>query len=174
MRRTFRKPLIVMSPKKLLRYKDACSDLSEFDSGLRFNRVYDEASTQMPKDKVRKVILCSGQVYYDILHARNNSKVNDVAILRLEELCPFPYKVLVPMLEQYKNAKEIVWCQEEHSNQGAWFYVQPRLNNALEWKLGRKGQSVKYIGRGANSSTATGYHKVHEQELVRMMKECMA
>lgn len=117
MRRTFRKPLVVMSPKKLLRYKDACSSLEEFGEGLRFQRVIDEIEHQqlVSKDKMRKVILCSGQVYYDILNARRASNVKDVAILRIEELHPFPYKLLIPYLQQYTNA-DVYWCQEEHKN----------------------------------------------------------
>lgn len=161
LRRTFRKPLVVMSPKKLLRLKDACSEISEFDQGLRFHKAYDEkyASELVPKEKIRKVVLCSGQVYYDLINARKAEGNKDVAILRIEEFHPFPYPLLKVFLAQYKSAT-FHWCQEEHKNQGGWGYVRPRLNNLM--KLMNKDQ-VTYYGRISDSTTATGYSKLHEK-----------
>jgi 2-oxoglutarate dehydrogenase E1 component len=132
LRREFRKPLVVIAPKKMLKSRDAMSSIEEFGPGLRFHRVLDEAHPEKLVDpkKVKKVLLMSGQVHYDLVHAREKAGIDDIALVRIEELHPFPYKRLAPVLERYPNAK-VEWVQEEHRNQGPWKYVQNRVNNLL-------------------------------------------
>lgn len=131
----FRKPLIVMSPKKLLRYKFAVSDLSEFDEGTKFLRLRLDKSQAIidNPDKVRKVLVCSGQVYYDLILEREKRNVQDIAIYALEQIAPLPYIVMHKNFEKFKNAK-FIWVQEEHMNAGAWSYVKPRFD-AVRFKL---------------------------------------
>jgi 2-oxoglutarate dehydrogenase E1 component len=129
MRLPFRKPLIVVAPKKLLRYKGACSDIEDFTSNTAWKTlITDKHKSLVAPEKVRKVILCSGQVYFDLEAAREKEGKNDIAILRCESLCPFPFKEIIAELKMYKNA-EITWAQEEPKNAGPWTYVQPRLRN---------------------------------------------
>ena len=130
-RRPFRKPLIVPESKKLMKFRPAMSKLEEFGEGLRFQKVIDETSTDLVDDsKVRKLIICSGQVYYDLEAERKKRDIKDVAIVRLEQIAPFPFRALERSLKRYSNA-EIMWTQEEPKNQGAWSFVEPRLRNQL-------------------------------------------
>lgn len=169
LRRDFRKPLISMAPKRLLRLKDACTNIEDFGEGLRFRRVYPEVEPEklVAPEKVRRVVFCSGQVYYDLLNARRSMGVKDVAIVRVEELHPFPYLRIEPVIKEYPNA-EVHWTQEEHRNSGPWNYVQNRFNNLCE-KLGRP--QIKYHGRNTNSAASVGYFKVHEEQLNALLKE---
>lgn len=129
MRLPFRKPLVVIAPKKLLRYKGATSDIKYFDENNRWQPLLkDNYKKLVSGDKVRKVILCSGQVYYDLEAKREADGHNDVAILRVESLCPFPFKEIIKNLNHYPNAK-VCWAQEEPKNAGSWTYAQPRLRN---------------------------------------------
>lgn len=129
MRRPFRKPLIVSSPKKLLKHTGANSTIEEFGEGLRFRRVIqDHNKNLVAPEKVKKVIFCSGQVHLDLEAARTQMNRNDVAIVRVEQLCPFPFRSITPEIAKFKNA-EIVWCQEEPKNQGAYHYALPRIHN---------------------------------------------
>lgn len=134
MRRDFRKPLIIMSPKRLLKLKEACSTIEEFGEGLTFQRVIDEVSPEIkatdPK-KIKKLIFCSGQVYYDLIKARATSGRNDIVIVRVEQIAPIPYDKIWKLTNEYPNAK-VSWCQEEHYNGGAWSYIQPRFNKVTE------------------------------------------
>jgi 2-oxoglutarate dehydrogenase E1 component len=158
----YRKPLVLMTPKSLLRHKLAVSSLSEFGPDSGFQRVIPEIDATVPEAGVRRVVLCSGKVYYDLLQARRDAGVKDVAILRMEQLYPFPKEGLSNALAPYANA-EVVWCQEEPENMGAWFFVDRRIEGVLK-ALGGKAQRPGYAGRGAAASPATGLAKVHAQQ----------
>ncbi|MDF1802916.1 2-oxoglutarate dehydrogenase E1 component [Thalassovita sp.] len=172
--RTFRKPLILMTPKSLLRHKMAVSDVAEFLPGSSFHRVlWDDAEkghsdTQLvADDKVKRVVMCSGKVYYDLLEERDARGLDDVYLMRVEQYYPFPAMTMVKELERFKNA-EMVWCQEEPKNQGAWSFIEPNI----EWVLTRidaKHKRPVYAGRAAAASPATGLasmHKAQQQALV--------
>ena len=161
MRRPFRKPLIVASPKKLLKNKEATSNLEDFGEGLRFRRViYDANPNLVAPEKVRKVLLCSGQVNLDLQTAREAARKNasdgksDIVIMRVEQLCPFPFSSLIPELQRFKNA-EVTWVQEEPKNQGPYYFVKPRLENILRHL--KRPANVSYAGRDPSASTSTGY-----------------
>ncbi|MEZ5648528.1 MAG: 2-oxoglutarate dehydrogenase E1 component [Alphaproteobacteria bacterium] len=165
-RRNFRKPLIQMTPKSLLRHKRCVSRLIDFGPGTSFHRVLpdDAAGTAaLAKDEaIRRVILCSGKVYYDLLEERENRKISDIYLLRVEQLYPFPRKSLMRELARFPNA-EIVWCQEEPQNTGAWFFIDRRIESVLE-ELDHKSRRPKYIGRPEAASPATGNYKRHIAE----------
>lgn len=172
MRRTFRKPLIVVAPKKLLRFKDASSDIEDFGEGLRFKRVIVDTNKDLvAPEKVKRVIFCTGQVYYDLNEARQKEGRNDIAIVRIEQLAPFPFKYVVPEIEKYKNA-DVMWVQEEPQNYGCWYYMLPRFINILK-SVGRKGELPVYSGRAPAAASSTGYSKTHEQELKNFLKKAM-
>ncbi|MEM9046297.1 MAG: 2-oxoglutarate dehydrogenase E1 component, partial [Pseudomonadota bacterium] len=169
--RSFRKPLILMTPKSLLRHKMCISKKSDFTEGSSFHRVlWDDAqlgnsdTELVGDDQIKRVVLCSGKVYFDLLEKRDAEGIKDVYLMRLEQFYPFPALSLTRELVRFKNA-EVVWCQEEPKNQGGWFFVEPNI----EWVLGRSGGKAKrasYAGRPASASPATGLaaqHK-HEQE----------
>ena len=158
--RNLRKPLIIMTPKSLLRAKDATSPLSEFTKGS-FQTVIAEHREEVIKkaDKVKRVIACSGKVYYDLNRKRDEKGLDDVAILRVEQLYPFPHKAFAAELRKYPNATEVVWCQDEPQNQGAWFFVQHYIHeNMLD------GQKLGYSGRAASASPAVGYSHLHQEQ----------
>ena len=138
--RKFRKPLIVMSPKSLLRHKLAVSSMDELANG-HFQEVINEIDP-IAKDKVKRIILCSGKVYYDLLQKRRDDHKDEVALVRIEQLYPFPVKALREVIEQYPHDAQIVWCQEEPRNQGAWHQIYEALLEALP-----EGRRVYYIGR---------------------------
>ncbi len=177
--RTFRKPLVMMTPKSLLRHKKAVSTLDDMATGSSFHRVlWDDAEMggsdlKLAKDaKIRKVVICSGKVYYDLLEARDERGLDDVYLLRLEQFYPFPAISLTKELSRFKNA-EVVWCQEEPKNQGAWFFVEPNI----EWVLGRIGAKngrPVYAGRPASASPATGLAKKHKQEQDALVNDALA
>jgi len=155
--RNLRKPLIIFTPKSLLRNKDATSPLSEFTKG-GFQTVIPE-SKDLKNDKVKRVVLCSGKVYYDLAKKRDEKGHDDVAILRIEQLYPFPHKVFANEIKKYPNATEIVWTQDEPQNQGAWFFVQHYIHeNMLD------GQKLGYSGRAASASPAVGYSHLHQEQ----------
>ena len=159
-RRPFRKPLIVVAPKKLLKFKNATSDIEAFDEGLRFKAVLpDTFADLVPDNKVRKVIFCTGQVYYDLENERNKRKIKDIAIVRVEEIAPFPFRSIEAEVKKYPGAK-VMWVQEEPKNQGAFSFVEPRFRN-LFTKMNLNFDSVEYAGRRISASTATGYGKSH-------------
>jgi 2-oxoglutarate dehydrogenase E1 component len=156
--RQFRKPLIIFTPKSLLRAKDAASPLSEFTSG-GFRTVNPDTATEIDPSKVKRVIACSGKVYFDIARKRAEKGADDVAILRVAQLYPFPHKAFAAEMKRYPNATEVVWCQEEPQNQGAWFFVQHLIHeNMLD------GQRLGYAGRAASASPAVGYAHLHQQQ----------
>ena len=168
MHREFRKPLIVMTPKSLLRHKRCISNLSDFSKKSTFHRVLeDDAYSKVNNllelkkrdEKIEKVVMCSGKIYYDLLEAREKIKNDRVTFIRIEQLYPFPAKTLANILKRYNKA-EFIWCQEEPKNMGAWNTVRNYIDRTLEMiNLGDK--SVKYVGRNASSSTATGNLNKH-------------
>ena len=158
--RNLRKPLIIMTPKSLLRAKDAASPLSEFTKGS-FQTVIPENKEEVIKkaDKVRRVVACSGKVYYDLARKREEKGIDDVALLRVEQLYPFPHKAFSAELRKYPNALDIVWCQDEPQNQGAWFFVQHYIHENMS-----EGQKLGYSGRAASASPAVGYSHLHQEQ----------
>ena len=167
-RRPFRKPLVVVSPKKLLKLRQAGSDIEEFGQGLRFLKVIDDQGQNMTTDdKIRRVVFCSGQVYYDLEAERQKKGVNDVAIVRIEQLAPFPFRSIGRILGRYKNA-EAMWTQEEPKNQGPWPFVETRLRNLIK-SINFKKSEIAYSGREISASTATGYGKNHTKELDQLV-----
>ena len=158
-RRSFRKPLVVMTPKSLLRHKDCVSTLADFGPGTSFKRILAETDPLTDDIKVRRVILCSGKVYFDLVAERRKRKIDDIAILRIEQLYPFPFSRLGVRLSQYPNA-EVVWCQEEPENMGAWAFVDRRIERALS---GTNARPI-YIGRPESASPATGSARTHVKE----------
>ncbi|HKV15459.1 MAG TPA: 2-oxoglutarate dehydrogenase E1 component, partial [Reyranella sp.] len=158
-RRSFRKPLIVMTPKSLLRHKECVSALADFGPGSSFRRILIESETLTDREKVRRVILCSGKVYFDLLAERRKRGIDDIAILRVEQLYPFPITRLGVRLAHYPNA-EVVWCQEEPENMGAWHFVDRRIERSLSGIDVRSKRPV-YIGRPEAASPATGALRTH-------------
>ena len=166
--RMFRKPLVLMTPKSLLRNKDATSPLSEFTKG-EFRTVIGELNTEIDAAKVKRVIACSGKVYYDLVKKRDEKKSTDVAIIRVEQLYPFPHKAFAAELKKYPNATDIVWCQDEPQNQGAWFFVQHYIHeNMLD------GQKLGYAGRPASASPAVGYAHLHQEQQKALLDQAFA
>jgi 2-oxoglutarate dehydrogenase E1 component len=155
--RSYRKPLIVMTPKSLLRHKMAVSPLTALSSG-EFQLIIPEAENIAAK-KTRRVVFCSGKVYYDLLEARQVHRVSDVALIRIEQLYPFPIVDYSDVLQQYEHVDEIVWCQEEPQNQGAWYQIQHRLQEAL-----KDHQQLFYAGRPGAAAPASGLFKIHLQQ----------
>ena len=156
--RSFRKPLVIFTPKSLLRNKDAASLISEFTKG-EFHTVLGEQSSDLDAQKVHRVIMCSGKVYYDLVKARETKKSKDTAIIRVEQLYPFPHKSFAAELKRYPNVTELVWCQDEPQNQGAWFFIQ---HNILENM--HDGQKLGYAGRPPSASPACGYAHLHQEQ----------
>jgi len=159
--RLFRKPLVVLTPKSLLRHKEAVSDLSEFTKG-GFQTVIGETEDLDPK-KVKRVIACSGRVYFDLRAARGER--DDVAIIRLEQLYPFPHKTFSAELRKYPNATEVTWTQDEPQNQGYWFQIQHNLLENLE-----SNQKLFYAGRPASASPAVGYYAKHNEQQKQLIQ----
>ena len=162
MRRSFRKPLVVMTPKSLLRHKDAVSTLADFGPGSSFRRILAETDQLAADAKVRRVVLCSGKVYFDLVAERRKRKIDDIAIMRIEQLYPFPFTRLGVRLAQYPNA-EVVWCQEEPENMGAWHFVDRRIERALA-SIDVKAKRPAYVGRAEAASPATGSARTHLKE----------
>ncbi len=179
--RPFRKPLILMTPKSLLRHKKAVSTLADLAEGSTFHRVlHDDAQRRpevagveiKPDDKIRRVILCSGKVYYDLLDAREKKGVNDVYLMRLEQFYPWPMQSLRKELGRFPNA-DLIWCQEEPKNMGGWTFVDPWLELTLN-KLEIKAKRARYVGRPASASTAAGLMSRHLKELETFLNEAFA
>ena len=170
-KRQFRKPLVVMTPKSLLRESSCVSKLSDFAEGTSFQRVIPETSPSMVSpEKIRRLVFCSGRVYYDLLRERNVRNVDDVALVRVEQISPFPFDLVAEEAKKYNNA-EITWVQEESKNMGAWAYVQPRFITALRpIENGEERGKVRYIGRAPSASPATGSNLTHKQEQESIME----
>ncbi|MBV8755423.1 MAG: 2-oxoglutarate dehydrogenase E1 component [Hyphomicrobiales bacterium] len=180
LKREIRKPLILMTPKSLLRHKRAVSRLDEMAAGTTFHRLlWDDAQMLpgekiklVPDDKIRRVVLCTGKIYYDLYEEREKRGLDDVYLLRVEQLYPFPSKALVQELSRFKQA-EIVWCQEEPRNMGAWFFV----DTFIEWvlnQIGAKQRRPRYAGRPAAAATATGLMSKHMAQLKQLLEEALA
>ncbi|HEX7637985.1 MAG TPA: 2-oxoglutarate dehydrogenase E1 component [Burkholderiaceae bacterium] len=163
--RTFRKPLVIMTPKSLLRNKDATSPMSEFTKG-EFRTVIPELDAGIDASKVKRVIACSGKVYYDLVKRREEKKAGDTAILRVEQLYPFPHKAFQAEMKKYPQATEIVWCQDEPQNQGAWFFVQHYIHENMV-----EGQKLGYAGRPASASPAVGYSDLHTEQQKSLLEQ---
>jgi len=155
--RRLRRPLIVMTPKSLLRHRLASSPLSDLQTGT-FQRIIGDTD-EPDRDKVERVVFCSGKVFYDLLEARRSNQVEDVAIVRIEQLYPYPIREYAEAIEYYPNANEIVWCQEEPQNQGAWYQIRHRLQEPL----GQEHQ-LYYAGRPHAAAPASGIFKLHVQQ----------
>ncbi|WP_293450059.1 2-oxoglutarate dehydrogenase E1 component [Planktotalea sp.] len=176
--RNFRKPLVLMTPKSLLRHKMAVSKAEEFTTGSSFHRVlwddaqYGNSDTKLVADnKIKRVVMCSGKVYYDLLEERDARGINDIYILRYEQFYPFPANSSVNELKRFKNA-EMVWCQEEPKNQGAWTFMEPNI----EWALGKieaKHQRPVYVGRTASASPATGLASIHKAQQSALVNDAL-
>jgi 2-oxoglutarate dehydrogenase E1 component len=171
-RRNFRKPLIVFTPKSLLRAKEVASPLDEMGPGSSFHRVIDETGPIAADDRVRRVVLCSGKVYFDLLKARAASGDDRVALLRVEQLYPFPFNTLAKLLARRRNA-EIVWCQEEPQNMGAWNFVDRRLEQLLSG-IDVAAKRPRFVGRAEAASPATGLFKRHVEEQARLAADALA
>ncbi|MBL8639221.1 MAG: 2-oxoglutarate dehydrogenase E1 component [Alphaproteobacteria bacterium] len=171
--RDFRKPLINMAPKSLLRHKLAVSPIDHFTGESTFHRVlWDDGRDMLCADRdMARVVLCSGKVYYDLLEERNKRGIKNVVILRLEQLYPFPDRVLADELKKYPNA-DVIWCQEEPKNQGAWSFVNPLLEDVLVG-LNHKTTRAKFVGRVATAAPATGYLKRHNMEQARLVDDAL-
>jgi 2-oxoglutarate dehydrogenase E1 component len=179
LKRDIRKPLILMTPKSLLRHKRAASRLDEMGPDTSFHRLlWDDAQLLagekiklVPDDKIRRVLLSSGKVYYDLYEEREKRGIDDIYLLRVEQLYPFPTKALVHELSRFKGA-EIVWCQEEPRNMGAWFFVDTFLQWVLN-QIGAKHRHVRYAGRPAAASTAVGQMSKHLAQLKNLLEEAL-
>jgi 2-oxoglutarate dehydrogenase E1 component len=181
LKRDFRKPLILMTPKSLLRHKRAVSTIAEMSGESAFHRLlWDDAQSagagsdlvRLVKDsKIRRVVLCTGKVYYDLLEEREKRGINDIYLLRVEQLYPFPAKALITELSRFRGA-QMVWCQEEPKNMGAWSFIDPYL----EWVLAHidaKHQRVRYTGRPAAASPATGLMSKHLAQLSALLEDAL-
>jgi 2-oxoglutarate dehydrogenase E1 component len=177
--RNFRKPLIVMTPKSLLRHKDCVSHLKDMASGTSFHRIlWDHAQAEpddykpiKPDAEIKRVVLCSGKVYYDLLAERESKDIDDIYLMRLEQLYPFPKRQLGRELSRFPNA-DIVWCQEEPRNMGAWTFVAPLIEESLELAK-RAGERPTYVGRPASASPAEGQNKRHQQNQHKIVRQAL-
>ncbi|MEM7290912.1 MAG: 2-oxoglutarate dehydrogenase E1 component, partial [Pseudomonadota bacterium] len=178
-RREFRKPLILMTPKSLLRHKRAVSRLEELTRAKSFHRLlWDDADHEEYKgpklvqdNKIKRVVLCSGKVYFDLLEEREKRGINDIYLLRVEQLYPFPAKALITELSRFRDA-EWIWCQEEPKNMGAWAFIEPYL----EWVFAHikaKHKRARYAGRPAAASPATGLMSRHLAELEAFLEDAL-
>jgi 2-oxoglutarate dehydrogenase E1 component len=161
----FRKPLIIFTPKSLLRHKEAVSPLADLTKG-RYQNVIGEVDSSIKDNNVKRVLACSGRLYYDLVAARREQGRDDVAIVRLEQLYPFPHKAFTAELKRYENAKEVVWCQDEPQNQGPWFQIQHHLLENME-----AGQKLAYAGRAASASPAVGYYSLHNAQQKQLLED---
>jgi 2-oxoglutarate dehydrogenase E1 component len=179
LKRDIRKPLVIMTPKSLLRHKRATSPLAMMAEGTSFHRLLwddaemlpGEAVKLVPDEKIRRVILCTGKVYYDLYEEREKRGLSDIYLLRVEQLYPWPHKALINILQRFRQA-EFVWCQEEPYNMGAWSFVQPNIERVLEFIKARTPRP-RYVGRAASASTATGLMSRHIKELKTFLDEAL-
>ena len=178
--RGFRKPLVLMTPKSLLRHKRVVSNLAQFGPDTSFHRLLwddaqflpDQAIKLVADDKIRRVVLCSGKVYYDLYDEREKRGLNDVYLLRMEQLYPFPARALIQELSRFKDA-EMVWCQEEPKNMGAWSFIEPNIGWVLD-HIEAKHRRVRYAGRPSSAATATGLMSKHVRELKAFLDEALS
>jgi 2-oxoglutarate dehydrogenase E1 component len=173
MRRNFRKPLILMTPKSLLRHKLCVSSLADMGPNTSFHRVLpDTEKTLLADHKIRRVVLCSGKVYYDLYEARAAQTIRDVALVRVEQFYPFPHNSLKANLSRYPNA-DVIWCQEEPENMGAWTFLDRRLEGVLT-EIKHKTKRPRYVGRPAAASPAVGTVAQHNQQQQALVAEALS
>lgn len=170
--RNFRKPMVVMTPKSLLRHRMAVSTLKEMGPKTHFQRVIPETGKLTKDASVRRVVVCSGKVYYDLLEERETKGLDDIAIIRMEQYYPFPARELKQEFSRYPNA-EVIWCQEEPKNNGAWTFVGPRIEDVL-LDLKHKCSRPQYVGRKEAASPATGYHSLHVAQQKALVEEAIS
>lgn len=169
--RDFRKPLIMFSPKRLLKYRGAFSDIAEFGAEKRFQTYIPETEADVKEEDVERLIMCSGQVYYDLINHRKEIGLKNVAIARVEQLSPFPYEKVIDDMKRYPNMKSLVWTQEEPMNMGPWFYTSKRLESSLKY-LNKEGLTAPvYAGRDVAASPAVGDSKLHNVQLKRLLND---
>lgn len=167
--RPYRKPLIIFMSKRLLRYKDSMSPLSDFTEGSSFRPVIGDVIERRNDKSVKRVILCAGQVYYDLYNGRKERGLEDeIAIIRIEQLYPFPYDIAAKELKKYAHVKDVMWAQEEPKNQGAWYQTRHRIENILQ-----KGQTLSFAGRPASASPAVGYKSKHDAQLAQLVEDAL-
>jgi 2-oxoglutarate dehydrogenase E1 component len=166
MKRSLRLPLIVMTPKSLLRHKTSVSTLDDLAQG-RFQHVIGETEA-LDARKVKRIVFCSGKVYFDLLEARAKRKLDDVAIVRIEQLYPFPRSAYEAAIAAYPKAQDVVWCQEEPENQGAWYQIKHRLRAYLA-----DDHQLLYATRKGSATTAVGYLKVHQKEQEEVLEAAL-
>lgn len=173
MHRDFRKPLVIMTPKSLLRHKMAVSSLDAFAEGSSFHRVLwdDDRDLLQKAEKIKRVIICSGKIYYDLLQERRDKGIDDIVILRLEQVYPFPMSALAEEIRSFKNA-DVIWCQEEPKNQGAWSFVDPMIEETLV-KIKHKTSRARFVGRAASASPATGLLSRHNAEQKKLIEQAL-
>jgi 2-oxoglutarate dehydrogenase E1 component len=179
LKREIRKPLILMTPKSLLRHKRCVSRLDEMATGTSFHRLlWDDAQLRpnekiklVADDKIRRVVVCSGKVYYDLYEEREKQGIDDIYLLRIEQLYPFPMKALLGELARFKNA-EMIWCQEEPRNMGAWHFAEPYFEWVLN-QIGATNRRPRYVGRPASAATATGLMSKHLSQLKQFLDEAL-
>ncbi|AKS41901.1 2-oxoglutarate dehydrogenase E1 component [Wenzhouxiangella marina] len=165
MLRPFRKPLIVLTPKSLLRHKASTSSLSDLVDG-QFQLVIDDPAKPEPS-KTKRVVFCAGKVYFDLASERDEQGIDDIALVRVEQLYPFPREEVQAIVERYGKAEEVIWCQEEPMNQGAWFQIRHHLQACTG------GKSLKYVGREGSSSPAVGYYQVHLEQQKKLVSQAL-
>jgi 2-oxoglutarate dehydrogenase E1 component len=167
MLRDFRRPLVVMTPKSLLRHRLAVSSLEELADGT-FQILIPESDPIDPTE-VERVVFCSGKVYYDLVEARRARGVSNVAIIRIEQLYPFPKDAFDDAIAAYPNAQQIIWCQEEAQNQGAWDQIKHRFHHLIT-----DGKQPSYVGRPASAAPAVGHRSVHVEQQERLIDEALS
>jgi len=165
--RNFRKPLIVMTPKSLLRHPLAVSSPEDLIQGYFRELLYEKGD--IPPEKVKRIVFCSGKVYYDLLAERTKRNINNIALIRLEQLYPFPHDQVEEVIGQYPKAKEMLWVQEEPRNMGGWTFVEPLFRESLPPKV-----ALRYVGRKPSASPATGSHRMHEHEQTTLVDQALS
>ncbi len=163
MKRPFRRPLIIMTPKSLLRHPRCVSPFADFESG-RFHEVLDDPN---PPEEAKRVLFCSGKVYYDLLDKREADGVDDVAIIRIEQFYPFPNEQIRPFVERYMDGEDVAWVQEETENRGGWTFMYPILQRLFS------RSHIRYVGRSRSASPATGSLRVHRKNQERIAREAV-
>ena len=179
MHRNFRKPLVMMTPKSLLRHKRVVSPLTAMGPGTTFHRVlWDDAQSQptaarlKSDDNIRRLVLCSGKVYYDLYEAREAAAIDDVYLMRIEQFYPFPARALIGELSRFPRA-EVVWAQEEPKNMGAWAFMEPNIEWVLQ-HIAVASKRAHYVGRAASAATATGLASKHAEEQQVLLAQALS
>ena len=166
MKRDFRKPLILFMPKSLLRHKDSISSLEDL-TDRTFFPVLDDSTIDQLED-VRRLVFCTGKVYYDLLAGQRDGNVKDVALIRVEQLNPFPWKETAAIFERYSQVEDVIWAQEEPQNMGSWDFTEPKLRKVMSGRF-----AVQYVGRPPSASPATGLMGRHQQEQANLVNEAL-